>query len=67
MGVCFHETQRWNDSTFFEFESNGWKWERHEHQMLKFDGGGEYFSNEFNEYLKKWSIQNKKSCNYFSQ
>jgi hypothetical protein len=35
--------------------------------MLKFDGGGEYFSNEFNEYLKKWSIQNKKSCNYFSQ
>jgi len=22
-------------------------------KCLKFDGGGEYFSNEFNEYLKK--------------
>jgi len=36
-------------------------------KCLRFDGGGEYFSNEFNEYLKEQSIQKKKSCNYSSQ
>jgi hypothetical protein len=37
---------------------------RHEHQMFKVQWkGGEYFSNEFNEYLKKQNIQRKYSCN----
>ncbi len=36
-------------------------------KCLRFDGGGEYFFNEFNEYLKKQGIQKKKSCNYSSQ
>jgi hypothetical protein len=28
-------------------------------KCLKSDGGGEYFSNEFNEYLKEHGIQRK--------
>jgi len=36
-------------------------------KCLRFDGGGEYFSNEFNEYLKEHGIQRKYSCSYSSQ
>ncbi len=31
------------------------------------NGGGEYFSNEFSEYLKKHGIQKKYSCSYSPQ
>ncbi len=34
-------------------------------KCLRFDGGGEYISNEFNEYLKKRSIQKKKVMQLF--
>ncbi len=33
-------------------------------KCLRSDGGGEYFSNEFNEYLKDHGIQRKYSCSY---
>jgi hypothetical protein len=33
-------------------------------KCLRFDGGGEYFSNEFSEYLKEHRIQKKYSCSY---
>jgi hypothetical protein len=33
-------------------------------KCLRSDGGGEYFSNEFSEYLKEHGIQRKYSCNY---
>jgi hypothetical protein len=33
-------------------------------KCLRSDGGGEYFSNEFNEYLKEHGIQKKYSCSY---
>jgi hypothetical protein len=36
-------------------------------KCLRFDGGGKYFSNEFNELLKEHGIQRKYSCSYFSQ
>jgi transposase InsO family protein len=36
-------------------------------KCLRFDGRGEYFSNEFNEYLKEHGIQRKYSCSYSSQ
>jgi len=36
-------------------------------KCLRFDGGGEYSSNEFNEYLKEHGIQRKYSCNYSPQ
>ncbi len=35
--------------------------------MLRFDGGGEYFSNELNEYLKEHGIQRKYSCSFSPQ
>jgi hypothetical protein len=31
-------------------------------KCLRFNGGGEFFSNEFNEYLKEHEIQRKYSC-----
>jgi len=34
-------------------------------KCLRSDGRGEYFSNEFNEYLKEHRIQRKYSCSYF--
>ncbi len=36
-------------------------------KCLRFDGGGEYFSKEFNEYLKEHGIQRKYSCFYSPQ
>ncbi len=36
-------------------------------KCLKSNGWGEYFSNEFNEYLKKHGIQKKYSCSYSPQ
>jgi transposase InsO family protein len=36
-------------------------------KCLRFDGRGEYFSNEFNEYLKEHRIQRKYSCSYSPQ
>jgi len=36
-------------------------------KCLRFDGGGEYFSNEFSEYLKQHGIQRKYSCSYSPQ
>ncbi len=33
-------------------------------KCLRSDGGGEYFSNEFSEYLKEHGIQRKYSCSY---
>ncbi len=36
-------------------------------KCLRSDGGGEYFSNEFNEYLKEHGIQKKYSCSYSPQ
>jgi transposase InsO family protein len=36
-------------------------------KCLRFDGGGEYCSNEFIEYLKEHGIQRKYSCNYSPQ
>ncbi len=36
-------------------------------KCLKSNGGGEYFSNEFNEYLKEHGIQRKYSCSYSPQ
>ena len=35
--------------------------------MLRSDGGGEYFSDEFNDYLKDLGIQRKYSCRSTSQ
>ncbi len=35
--------------------------------MPKVDGGGEYSSNEFNEYLNEHGIQKKYSCSYSPQ
>jgi transposase InsO family protein len=34
-------------------------------ECLRSNGGGEYFSNEFSEYLKEHGIQRKYSCSYF--
>jgi len=31
-------------------------------KCLRSDGGAEYFSNEFSEYLKEYGIQRKYSC-----
>jgi hypothetical protein len=36
-------------------------------KCLRSDGRGEYFSNEFSEYLKEHGIQKKYSCNYSPQ
>jgi len=36
-------------------------------KCLWFDGRGEYFSNEFSEYLKEHGIQRKYSCSYSPQ
>jgi transposase InsO family protein len=36
-------------------------------KCLRSDGGGKYFSKEFNEYLKEHGIQRKYSCSYFPQ
>jgi len=36
-------------------------------KCLRSDERGEYFSNEFSEYLKEHGIQRKYSCNYSSQ
>jgi hypothetical protein len=36
-------------------------------KCLRFNGGGEYFANEFNEYLKEYGIQRKYSCSYSPQ
>jgi len=36
-------------------------------KCLSSNGGGEYFSNEFNEYLKEHGIQRKYSCSYSPQ
>jgi len=36
-------------------------------KWLRFDEGGEYFSNEFSEYLKEHGIQRKYSCSYSPQ
>ncbi len=36
-------------------------------KCLRSDGGGEYFSNEFSEYLKEHEIQRKYSCSYSPQ
>ncbi len=33
-------------------------------KCLRSDGGGEYFSNEFSEYLREQEIQRKYSCSY---
>jgi hypothetical protein len=33
-------------------------------ESLRFDRGGQYFSNEFSEYLKEHGIQRKYSCSY---
>jgi transposase InsO family protein len=33
-------------------------------KCLRSDGGREYFSKEFNEYLKEYGIQRKYSCSY---
>jgi hypothetical protein len=36
-------------------------------KCLRSDGGGKYFSNEFNEYLNEHGIQRKYSCIYSRQ
>ncbi len=36
-------------------------------KCLRSDGGGEYFSNEFSDYLKEHRIQRKYSCSYSPQ
>ncbi len=36
-------------------------------KCLRSNGGAEYFSNEFNEYLKEHGIQRKYSCSYSPQ
>jgi transposase InsO family protein len=36
-------------------------------KCLRSDGGGEYFSNEFSDYLKEHGIQRKYSCSYSPQ
>ncbi len=36
-------------------------------KCLRSDGGGEYFSKEFSEYLKEHGIQRKYSCSYSQQ
>jgi hypothetical protein len=47
-----------------KFQSNGEKKKCVNIKCLRSDGGGKYFSNEFNEYLKENGIQRKYSCNY---
>ncbi|MCO5592153.1 hypothetical protein L7F22_046149 [Adiantum nelumboides] len=36
-------------------------------QCLRLDGGGEYFSNEFSNFLKKHGVQKQFSCRYTLQ
>jgi transposase InsO family protein len=36
-------------------------------KCLRFDGGVEYFSKQFSEYLKEHGIQRKYSCSYSPQ
>jgi hypothetical protein len=36
-------------------------------KCLRSDGGGEYFSKDFSEYLKEHGIQKKYSCSYSPQ
>ncbi len=49
---------------FFNFKAMVEKEKGVNIKCLRFDGGGEYFSNEFSEYLKKHGIQKKYSCSY---
>ncbi len=52
---------------FLNFKAMVEKGEGCEHQVPKVRWRGEYFSNEFNEYLKKHGIQKKYSCSYSPQ
>ncbi len=52
---------------FFNFKTMVEKEKGVSIKCLRFDGGGEYFSNEFSEYLKEHGIQRKYSCSYSPQ
>jgi hypothetical protein len=52
---------------FFNFKAMVEKEKGVSIKCLRFDGGGEYFSNEFSEYLKEHGIQRKYSCSYSPQ
>jgi len=62
-----HETQRWNVSTFFEFQSNGGEGEGCEHQLPKVRWKGRVFFKWISDYLKEHGIQRKYSCSYSPQ
>jgi hypothetical protein len=49
---------------FFNFKAMVEKEKGVNIKCLKFNERGEYFSNEFNEYLKEQGIQRKYSCSY---
>jgi len=52
---------------FFNFKAMVEKEKGVNIKCLRSDGGGEYFSNEFSEYLKEHGIQRKYSCSYSPQ
>jgi hypothetical protein len=52
---------------FFNFKTMVEKEKGVNIKCLRSDGGGEYFSNEFSEYLKKHGISRKYSCSYSPQ
>jgi len=52
---------------FFNFKAMVEKEKGVSIKCLRSDGGGKYFSNEFNEYLKEHGIQRKYSCSYSPQ
>ncbi len=52
---------------FFNFKAMVEKEKGVSIKCLRSDGRGEYFSNEFNEYLKEHGIQRKNSCSYSPQ
>ncbi len=66
MGV-FHETQSEVFQHFLNFKAMVEKEKGVSIKCVRSDEGGEYFSNEFNEYLKEHGIQKKYSCRYSSQ
>ncbi len=66
MGLL-HETQGDMFQHFLNFKAMVEKENNVSIKCLRSDGGGEYFSNEFSEYLKEHGIQRKYSCNYSSR
>ncbi len=67
MGLL-HKTQKGEEfQHFLNFKTMVEKEKGVSIKCLRCNGGGEYFSNEFSEYLKEHGIQRKNSCSYSLQ